>query len=363
MMRGAEVGDIVQLSLFSNNIRRFLASLCVYGLLISHLNHLPIRELVLIGGVPMEILDEPVISVCLECGGRNIIQDLESGEVVCGGCGLVIAESTISTEPEWRAFTKSEEESRIRVGLPLSFSIYDKGLSTTFLPLDSDAYGRRTPNERKNEMRRLKKWHTRSNVDNSERSLAQAMSELDRLCDGLHLPNTIQEKAAVTYRKVLKEGFVRGRRISAIVAASLYVACRVTQTPRTLAEVARCSHVDKKEIARCYRILLKKLNLRVPVPKAQLRVSRIASKVELGEKTQRMAIEILGEADRLKISVSKDPMGLAASALYIACVINGEKRTQEMIAEAAGVTEVTIRNRYQELKRVLNLDRFKPERG
>jgi transcription initiation factor TFIIB len=148
-----------------------------------------------------------------------------------------------------------------------------------------------------------------------------------------------------------------------MVAASLYIACRVTQTSRTLAEVARYSHVDKKEIARCYRIMLKKLNLRVPVPKAQLRVSKIASKVELGEKTQRMVIEILGEADRLKISVSKDPMGLAAAALYIACILNGEKRTQKTIAEAAGVTEVTIWNRYKSLREAMDLGRFKPEGG
>jgi transcription initiation factor TFIIB len=120
----------------------------------------------------------------------------------------------------------------------------------------------------------------------------------------------------------------------------------MTQTPRTLREIARVSTIDKKDIARCYSILLKGLNLRVPVPKAQLRVSRIASKVDIGEKAQRTAIEILGEADRLKISVSKDPMGLAASALYLACVMNGESRTQKTIAEAAGVTEVAIRNRY-----------------
>ena len=309
----------------------------------------------------MKALGEPVFLLCSECGSRNIINDRESGEVVCSGCGLVIAEPTVSTDPEWRAFNLEEAESRTRVGLPLSFSIYDKGLSTTFNPIDSDGCGRRISREKRSEMLRLKRWQARSMVESSDRNLVQAMSELDRLSGGLHIPSTIQERAALIYRKVLKEGFVRGRRISAMVAASLYIACRMTQTPRTLVEVARYSPVDKKEIARCYRILLKELNLRLPVPKAQLRVSKVASKVELGEKTQRLAIEILGEADRLKITISKDPMGLAASALYIACVINGENRTQKMIAEAAGVTEVTIRNRYTELKRVLNLDRFKPE--
>lgn len=143
-----------------------------------------------------------------------------------------------------------------------------------------------------------------------------------------------------------------------MVLASLYVACRMTQTPRTLEEVARHSHLDKKEIARCYRLLLKELNLCAPVPKAQLRVPKIASEVELGEETQRMAIDILGEAERLKITGGKAPMGMAAAALYLACVMNGENRTQKVLGEASGVTEVTIRNRYKELKRVLDPDFF-----
>ena len=312
----------------------------------------------------MKTLDEPAISVCLECGGSNIIQDLVSGEVVCGGCGLVIAEPTVNTEPEWRAFTKSENETRSRVGLPSSFSIHDKGLSTMIGPVYNDGHGRRIPQENRLQMLRLRKWQIRSRCQSSvDRNLSQAMTELSRLSDRLHTPAPVKEKAAVIYRKALDQGLVRGRSISAIAAASLYAACRMTQTPRTLREITGMGTIDRKEIARCYRILLQGLNLRMPVPSAQLRVPRIAAKADIGENTQRKAIEILGEAERLKITVGKDPMGLAASALYIACVMNGENRTQKTIAEAAGVTEVTIRDRYQELKRFLDLDRFKPERG
>jgi len=185
------------------------------------------------------------------------------------------------------------------------------------------------------------------------------MAELDRLTDKLHIPKPIKEKAAVIYRKGLEKGLVRGRSTSSLAAASLYVACRATRTPRTLEEIARKSPLGKREIARCYRLMLRELNLRMPVPKAQYRVPKIGGKLELGEGTQRAAIKILGEADRLKISVGKDPMGLAAAALYLACTMNGENRTQKDIAEAAGITEVTIRNRYKELKEVLNLDGLK----
>jgi transcription initiation factor TFIIB len=295
--------------------------------------------------------------VCSECGSSNIIRDGRSGEIICGNCGLVITDSIINKGPEWRAFTQTEKESRSRVGVPLSFAVHDKGLTTMIGRVGRDAFGRKIPLKTKLQMLRLRKWQIRSRVHSSvDRNLAQAMAELDRLTDKLHIPPSIKEKAAVIYRKALDKGLVRGRSISAIAAASLYAACRISQTPRTLRELSAHSPIDKKDIARCYRLLLRELGLKMPIPTAQLRVPKIAAKVNVGEKTQQRAVEILREAERLKTTAGKDPMGLAAAALYIACVMNDEKRTQKMIADAAGVTEVTIRNRYKGLKEDLNLE-------
>ena len=295
--------------------------------------------------------------VCPECGSRNLIHDEESGEVICGTCGLVLRESIIDEGPEWRAFTQSEKEARSRVGVPLTYSVHDKGLTTMIGRVGRDAMGKEIPFKTKLQMLRLRKWHMRSRIHSSiDRNLAQAMAELDRLSDKLYIPSSVKEKAAIIYRKALEKGLVRGRSISAIAAASLYAACRLTRTPRTLREVAEQSPMDRKEIARCYRLLLRELGLQMPVPEAELRVPKIAAKVGVGEKTQRLAIDILRRAEKLKTTAGKDPMGLAAAALYIACVLNNERRTQKMIADAAGVTEVTIRNRYKGLKRALNLD-------
>ncbi len=296
-------------------------------------------------------------NICSECGSSNVIHDNKSGEIICGNCGLVLTELIINKGPEWRAFTQSEKESRSRVGVPLSFSVHDKGLTTMIGRVGRDAFGRKIPLKTKLQMLRLRKWQIRSRVHSSvDRNLAQAMAELDRLTDKLHIPPPIKEKAAVIYRKALDKGLVRGRSISAIAAASLYAACRLTQTPRTLRELSEFSPIDKKDIARCYRLLLRDLGLKMPIPAAQLRVPKIASKVDVGETTQQRAVEILREAERLKTTAGKDPMGLAAAALYIACVMNDEKRTQKMIADAAGVTEVTIRNRYKGLKEDLHLE-------
>ena len=294
-------------------------------------------------------------SVCPECGG-SLVWDPDSGEKACRECGLVLEATFLNTGPERRAFTQEETESRSRTGMPLSFSIHDKGLSTT-IRVDMDARGKRIPPKTRLQMFRLRRWQINSSID---RNLAQALSELDKLADKLHIPPTVQETAAVIYRKALKRGLVRGRSISDVVTASLYAACRLTQTLRPLGEIASHSPIDKKDLARCYRRLLRELNLHMPVPNAQLRVPKIASMVGVGEKTQQMAVEILREADRLKATAGKDPMGLAAAALYIACVMNEEKRIQKMIAAAAGVTEVTIRNRYTELKKILDLDRYRP---
>jgi transcription initiation factor TFIIB len=182
------------------------------------------------------------------------------------------------------------------------------------------------------------------------------MAELDRLSDKVYIPPPIKEKAAVVYRKALDKGLVRGRSISAIAAASLYAACRKSGTSRTLREIAEASLVNKKDVARCYRLLLKELDFHMPIADPLTYVSKIAEKNGITGKTQGAAIQILREARQKRFAAGKDPMGMAAAALYIACLQNSEKITQKDIAEASGVTEVTVRNRYKALKKQLNLE-------
>jgi transcription initiation factor TFIIB len=259
--------------------------------------------------------------------------------------------------PEWRAFTREEKESRSRVGIPTSYSMHDKGLSTAIGQVNRDAFGRKLPISTRLQMWRLRKWQIRSRVHSSiDRNLAQAMTELDRLSDKAYIPKPVKEKAAVIYRKALDKGLVRGRSIVGIAAASLYAACRITETPRTLREIAEASMVDKKDVARCFRLLIRELDLQMPISDPLNYVSKIAAKTNINGETYGLAIKILHEARRRRFAAGKDPMGLAAAALYIACIQRNEKKTQKEIAEAAGVTEVTVRNRYKTLKRQLGID-------
>jgi len=297
------------------------------------------------------------VTNCPECGSPNLVEDYDLGEVICQSCGLVLSEHAINRGPEWRAFTKEEKDQRGRVGIPTSFSIHDKGLSTVIDHVNRDAFGRQLPLARRLEMLRLRKWQIRTRVHSSvDRNLAQAMAELDRLTDRIHVPAPIKERAAIIYRKALDNGLVRGRSIAAIAAASLYAACRHSETPRTLKEVSAASRIRKKDVARCYRLLLRELDMKMPVEDPVKCVSKIASKVDISMQTQRRAFDILKEARKRGMVAGKDPMGLAAASLYVACVLEGEKKTQKEIAEVANVTEVTVRNRYKNLKESLGLN-------
>jgi transcription initiation factor TFIIB len=299
---------------------------------------------------------------CPECTSKNLVHDYDSGETICGDCGLVLYEQMLDKGPEWRAFTMQEKASRSRVGMPTSYSIHDKGLSTTISQLDRDAFGRKLPQSTRLQMWRLRKWQIRSRVHSStDRNLAQAMAELERLSSKASISHPIREKAAVIYRKALDKGLVRGRSINAIASAALYAACRKSGSPKALREIVEASLVDKKDVSRCYRLLLQELDFHMPISDPLTYVSKIAEKNRVSGRTQGTAIAILREARQKRFSAGKDPMGMAAAALYIACVQNNEKVTQKDIAEAAGVTEVTVRNRYKALKKQLNLE--VPERG
>jgi transcription initiation factor TFIIB len=295
-------------------------------------------------------------SSCARCGKNEILTDNVTGERFCGKCGYVISEKLQESGPEWRSFSKDGGTDPTRTGAPTSLTMHDMGLATIINPINRDSTGKPLSASMKSTIERLRTWDSRSQVHEPiDRNFRQAFSELDRLKDKLAVGDAVIEKAAYIYRKALDKGLVRGRSISALIAASLYAACRDTETPRTLKDVGHSSNIKRKDIARCYRLLLRELGLRMPVVDPIKCIARIASKAGLSEKTKREATKILKTAEEIKISAGKDPMGLAAAALYVACVTNGENKTQRDVAEAAGVTEVTIRNRYKGLKISLSL--------
>jgi len=287
--------------------------------------------------------------VCPECGGR-LVTDEERGETVCGECGLVVEEDEIDPGPEWRAFDSKEKDQKSRVGAPTTQMMHDKGLSTNIGWQDKDAYGNALSSRQREKMQRLRTWNERFRTrDSKERNLKQALGEIDRMASALGLPENVRETASVIYRRALDEDLLPGRSIEGVATAALYAAARQAGTPRALDEISNVSRVDKDEIARTYRYVVRELNLEIKPADPESYVPRFSSDLDLSEEVERRARQLLQNAKEKGVHSGKSPVGLAAAAVYAASLLTNEKVTQNEVSEVANISEVTIRNRYHEL--------------
>jgi len=292
----------------------------------------------------------PTTRRCPECGSNRIMKDNESAEIVCMVCGYVVDAKITDQGPEWRAFDAEQREKRARAGAPATFTIHDKGLSTMIDWHDRDVHGQSLPHGEKAQIYRLRKWQKRIRVsDATERNLAFALSEISKIANNLNLPKNVLETASVIYRKAVKERLIRGRSIQGVTAAAIYVACRQCGVARTLEDISQASPVNKKEVARSYRFLLKQLDYFIKPVKPGQYITKFCNQLTMQGKVEEIAHQILFAATELKLTSGRGPTGIAAAVSYIAAILTGERKTQREISEIAQVTEVTIRNRYKEL--------------
>jgi len=298
-----------------------------------------------------------VVAACPECGNTKLVRDYARAEIICINCGVVIRSRIIDNGPEWRAFDNEQKEKRARVGAPMTYTIHDKGLSTMIDWRNRDSYGKDISPKKRAQIYRLRKWQRRIRIsDATERNLAFALSELDRMASHLGLSRNVREAAAMLYRQAVERKLIRGRSIEGVTAAALYAACRQCKVPRTLDEIASVSHVSKKDVGRGYRFIARELKIVVPPTNPTYYIPRFASELNLTGEVQAKAIEILKLASDNGLTSGRGPTGVAAAALYIASVMSNERRTQRDVAEVTRVTEVTVRNRYKELVEKLKLD-------
>ena len=286
---------------------------------------------------------------CPECGGQ-LATDTEHGETVCADCGLVVEEDEIDRGPEWRAFDSAEKDQKSRVGAPTTNMMHDKGLSTNIGWQDKDAYGKSLSSRQREKMQRLRTWNERFRTrDSKERNLKQALGEIDRMASALGLPDNVRETASVIYRRALDEDLLPGRSIEGVSTSCVYAAARMAGVPRSLDEIADVSRVEKAEIARTYRYVVRELKLEVKPADPEQYVPRFASDLGLSDESEMRAKGLLKNAKEKGVHSGKSPVGLAAAAVYAAALLTNEKTTQAAVSEVADISEVTIRNRYHEL--------------
>lgn len=294
--------------------------------------------------------------LCSACKNDRPVTDPESGELVCSCCGLVFSDRASESRAEWRNFD-FEKNDRARAGSPSSLAYHDMGLATVIGKTNSDSSGRKLDSSVHSAIQRLRIWDFRTQAHTSaDRNLIRAFNELGRVKDKLGLSDAIIEKTAYIYRKAQEKHLIRGRSTSSILAAAIYIACREMGASRSLRDVVEITNVKRKVISRSYRLLITELGIKMPLVDPMKCIAKIANKAKLSEKTKRMAIDTMNDLTRKEMSAGKGPMGLAATVLYLSCLSNSEHVTQKDIAEAAGVTEVTIRNRVKDLRTGLDLD-------
>ena len=293
---------------------------------------------------------------CGERGSTDLIRDIDTGELVCERCGYVLASSPIDHGPEWRSFNAEQRDKKPRTGAPLTLVVYDQGLSTVIDWRNRDSHGRRLKPSQRARVYRLRKWHRRTKVSGSrQKNLAYALSEMMKVSQKLTLPKSVLETASMIYRNIVRERHTKGHSISGIAAATIYMACRKCKVIRSIEEVAMAASMSKKECARIYRHLLRKMDFDVPLVNPQGYISKFASSLSLSGDTESVALDLLNQAVELKLTSGRGPTGIAAACTYMACLLTDEPRTQGEIANEASVTEVTIRNRYKELAQELEI--------
>ena len=288
---------------------------------------------------------------CPECNGLKLSHQEEKGEVICNDCGLVIEDKLFDFRQEWRKFDSESADKKRRTGAPLSYTHADKGLGTE-IGSKSDIYQLNKSN--KDKYFRLRKWQ-RNVASAIERNLQIALAEIQRLVSVLQLSKTVEEEAARIYTHAAQKGLVKGRNTETIAASIIYIACRNYEIPKTLDDIEVVTAINKKDIGRNYRYIVRELNLRVTQSDPTNYVSRYVSNLALSQKTHTVAIRLLEKAQRKEITSGKNPLGLAAAAIYAASKLNEERRTQNEVATAVGITEVTLRNRYKDFVDSLNL--------
>ena len=300
---------------------------------------------------PLNINNE----VCRLCDSKALVFDAETSETICSSCGMVIHDNAESLGPEWRIYSGEDIESKSRTGMPTSLAFHDMGLSTFISYSNVDANGVTISPEQMSKVQRMRRWNKISSNNRSyHRNLKNAFAILSTIKDKLSLNDALIEKSAYNYRKALDSRIIKGRSIRALVVASVYASCRELNIPRTLDEIAETANTDSIFAGKCYRVLVRRLKLHLPVIDSNVYLAKIANKAKVSEKTYRRALDMLTAIKENPISHGKDPNALAVAVLYAACLKEDEKVSQAQIAVAGDTSIVTLRKRFQDVKKIFS---------
>ena len=173
-------------------------------------------------------------------------------------------------------------------------------------------------------------------------SFISEFCKLDRFKDNLAVSDAVAEMAAHIYRKAWNMGVIGHRHVTPYIAAALYVACKHTSTLRTMENVARVANISPKKLQKSYNSLVFGMDMKMPRVNPIRHVSRTADNAGISWKTRLHAVKVLNETMHHVDLCGRRPISLAAAALYLSCIRNGEDKALQGIAEAANCSIPTI---------------------
>ncbi|KAG1650709.1 Transcription initiation factor IIB [Nymphon striatum] len=277
--------------------------------------------------------------MCPQHPSAALIEDYRAGDMICQECGLVVGDRVVDVGSEWRTFSNENANSDpSRVGSAENPLLNGSDLSTVI--------GRGTGNASFDE-NGVAKYQNRRSMNTSDRALISAFREISNMCDRINLPKTITDRANNLFKQVHDGKTLRGRCNDAIASACLYIACRQEGVPRTFKEICAISRISKKEIGRCFKLVLKALETNVNLITSGDFMSRFCSNLQLPSSVQRAATHIAQKAVELDVVSGRSPISVAAAAIYMASQASANKKSQKEICDVAGVADVTIRQSYK----------------
>ena len=293
---------------------------------------------------------------CPECKS-TLVDDMQNGEIICSGCGVVVADQIADSGPETISSNLEDKMRLARATGQTTYSQHDLGITTEISLGSKDFSGKTINHEVANQMNNLRKWQQRIRVSSPrERRLANVLAKMGETCDGLNLSKNVLETASMIYRNLDGHVDVKGKSVVSITAATIYMACKQCEVVRSLEEICReiCPAKDVKSktklAARYYRTMVMEMGQCVaPVVTMDKYISKIANMTQTEVRVERLALEIAEKTKDSNISDGKTPNGIAAAYLYVASVLLGQNVLQRDVSSVAGVTEVTIRNRCKEI--------------
>jgi transcription initiation factor TFIIB len=293
------------------------------------------------------IVQEP----CPDCGSRDFFLNKDKGEAVCKKCSFVIDEAMIDFGRDTRSFEEDGGgEMDSRTGAPFDPRIANN-LATTIGNREDLS---RLPARSRALITRIKKKNSWAS-SSFEHSLNHAMDTLKLLSARLSLPNIVERESAIIYRRAAERGLTLKRSKDDIVVGAIFVACKLHNLPRSMKEIAKASKADLKILGKTYKLLLRELDIRILPTSPKDYVNKFANMLKLSPKTQTRAVQLIEGIGRKGLLSGLSPLSVAASTLYIATLLEHERRTQKEIALSTGITEATLRARCRRIAKQLGL--------